>query len=147
MNAFTRDNAFSMRIPEADEWAAEIWCGWAGPNGSSYSRDDILGVRIGVTTREYTVYLPANLHDFRYRVIRRLAQFGKVLAPEADRLRLLADREHLSELRKALIELPRHVRPLGYAMAARRYLALRWFAGFAAKPRLEERYMAWEVIQ
>jgi hypothetical protein len=61
-----------LRFPTRDEWVAELINGWAGPDGSSNSPDDLMGVRIGVTSRSYThAHLPANLHDWRYRLGRR----------------------------------------------------------------------------
>lgn len=61
-----------MALPTKRQWQRELNGGWAGPDGSSQSLDDIMGVRIGVTsTRWEDSRLPANLHDWRYRLGRR----------------------------------------------------------------------------
>lgn len=142
-----RFEAFHMETVTPEQWAAEIWSGWRGPNGSSYSLDTILGVRIGLTTREYTAHLPANLHDARYRVARRLRALGKVSAREAEWLRTLADLEHRKGLRQVVAQMPWYLRPYGYANVELRHMHVRRFASFAVQPRLDERYMALEVIE
>jgi hypothetical protein len=63
-----------LEIPTEEEWQREIDVhGWTGPDGSSSSTDDIEGIRIGVTSPSYEfATLPANLHDWRYQLARRL---------------------------------------------------------------------------
>lgn len=61
--------------------------GWPGPDGSSSSLDNIEGVSIGKSSPAFADYVfPANRHDFRYELGRRLE------LPEA--YRRAADREH-----------------------------------------------------
>ena len=61
-----------VRRPTAAEWRAELEAGWPGPDGSSMSTDTIMGVRIGTTSRSFRhVDLPANRHDYYYRLARR----------------------------------------------------------------------------
>lgn len=58
--------------PTREEWYAELEAGWRGPDGSSCSLDDVLGVRIGITSRLWRyATLPANLHDWRYHLGRK----------------------------------------------------------------------------
>lgn len=84
------------RWPTETEWKAELESGWPGSNGSSASLDNIEGIRIGSTTTAYTPDLPANLHDFHYRVLRRLRL---VLSRKTRRaMRRAADAEHLEGL-------------------------------------------------
>ena len=60
------------RLPTAEEWRSEIDDGWPGPDGSSSSTDTIMGVRIGVTSASVKfVHLPANHHDWMYRLGRK----------------------------------------------------------------------------
>ncbi len=147
MQLIERTEAFAMEPPSAEQWAAELWSGWTGPDGSSWSFDAIAGITIGATTRDFTAHLPANRHDLRYRVIRRLRAFGKVTFDEGDALRLLADREHLRMLRDAVAGLPFYVRGYALANAQIRYVSLRRYAGYAAMPRMSERYIARELTQ
>lgn len=61
-----------MAPPSMAAWNRELAEGWAGPDGSSRSLDDVMGVRIGVTSRSFEHSgLPANRHDWRYRLGRR----------------------------------------------------------------------------
>lgn len=61
-----------MKPPTKEQWDREIEDGWQGADGSSCSTDHIMGVRIGITTSTYQfVYLPATLHDWRYRLGRK----------------------------------------------------------------------------
>lgn len=78
-----------LKRPTKDEWNDELAEGWApGPDGSSLSTDTIFGCRIGCTSPNWTdgMRYAANLHDFRYRVGRRL-NLG-------DEYRQAADVEH-----------------------------------------------------
>ena len=58
--------------PTREMWDQMIRDGWAGPEGSSMSRDHIAGVRIGRTGAAFADafenghWLPANLHDWAY---------------------------------------------------------------------------------
>ena len=62
-----------MQHPTIERWLEEISEGWEGPNGSSMSSDHIMGVRIGEASTNFAHSgLPANLHDYRYRLGRRL---------------------------------------------------------------------------
>lgn len=61
-----------LRRPTRGIWNRELRAGWTGPDGSSLSTDTILGVRIGATSSDYRyVDLPANRHDWLYRLGRR----------------------------------------------------------------------------
>ena len=67
-----------MAVPTVDEWHDEIERGWRGPDGSSMSTDHMMGVRIGLTSTDYKhAKLPANLHDWRYQLGRRLRLDGR----------------------------------------------------------------------
>tara|TARA_R110000824_G_scaffold21496_6_gene80073 strand:- start:4415 stop:4789 length:375 start_codon:yes stop_codon:yes gene_type:complete len=58
-----------MRIPTRLDWNREIEFGWPGPDGSTASTDHMMGVKIGVTSKAFEhSTLPANLHDWRYRL-------------------------------------------------------------------------------
>lgn len=94
---FAYDDCRTLRRPSVAAWECELAGGWAGPDGSSCSLDDVEGIRIGVTARVFCL-LPANLHDFRYRCIRRLLACGKVNRAQGRALRKLADAEHWAEL-------------------------------------------------
>ena len=64
--------AYALR-PTPGQWEAEVTAGWEGPDGSSCSTDDIMGIRIGITGPEYEyIDLAANRHDWYYRLGRRL---------------------------------------------------------------------------
>ncbi|KKL25338.1 hypothetical protein LCGC14_2406300 [marine sediment metagenome] len=61
-----------LRLPTKEEWTSELENGWDGPDGSSASTDNIGGIVIGKTSRSfYSSELPANLHDWYYRLGRR----------------------------------------------------------------------------
>lgn len=62
-----------LQRPTPEAWQAELDAGWPGPDGSTASTDSIFGVTIGVSSPSYAhVDLPANRHDWHYRLIRRL---------------------------------------------------------------------------
>ena len=133
-------SAFAMVEPLERHWAAELRSGWPGPDGSSCSLDNVEGIKIGETTREYRPDLPANLHDFRYRVIRRLYKWGLITDAEASELRLLADLEHYEKLMESVSIL---VGWNGWKARQRvraRYYALRAFGRGSARPRSDESY-------
>lgn len=60
--------------PTERDWLHEMAVfGWPGPNGSSASLDAVMGVLIGKKSPKYEYHqLPANLHDWRYQLGRRL---------------------------------------------------------------------------
>jgi hypothetical protein len=71
--------------PTRNRWQAEVGAGWRGPDGSSMSTDTICGVRIGVTSDRWEdCDLPANRHDWYYRLGRRY-RLGKLYRVVADR--------------------------------------------------------------
>jgi len=117
-----------MKGPTREQWMAEIEAGWEGPDGSSMSSDHIMGVRIGEVSPDYAFRdLPANLHDYRYRLGRR-HKLGRGF-------RLAADVAY----RKDCIEYVANVldgrTAIGVAIARSwvRYWTLRLFGGFAFK--------------
>jgi hypothetical protein len=58
--------------PTREAWYAELGAGWSGPDGSSWSFDDVMGVRIGITSRLWRhAHYPANRHDWRYHLGRK----------------------------------------------------------------------------
>ena len=63
-----------LKFPTEIKWKHEIEkIGWTGPDGSSVSRDNIEGIVIGTNTSDFAdSKLPANLHDWRYQIGRRL---------------------------------------------------------------------------
>ena len=114
-----------MRRPTRDEWEAELNLGWAGPDGSSSSLDDIEGVRIGITSRDYRhVDLPANRHDFYYRLGRK-HQLGLEYRKAAD---VYYRDACIARVASTLIGWRVKV---GKARAWMRYVALRAFGGVA----------------
>lgn len=127
--------------PTLEQWLEELADGWDGPDGSSLSTDTICGVRIGVTSASYAhVDLPANRHDWYYRLARRLR------LPE--RFRRGADRVYrdlcIARLRAELTgwrRAPRRV--VGIARAHARYAALRAGARFAWTQQAKRRATAW----
>lgn len=74
-----------LRAPTLKEWNAELADGWSGSDGSSSSTDNIEGIRIGITSRSYSYsHLPANLHDWLYRLGRKHG-LGSKFRKAADR--------------------------------------------------------------
>ncbi len=71
--AIQEDVSVFLLRPTEGQWRLELNRGWDGPDGSSCSLDDIMGIRIGITSSEYEhVDLAANRHDWYYRLGRRL---------------------------------------------------------------------------
>lgn len=95
----TRENEVFVRSwfiahPTKERWNKEIEKGWSGPDGSSKSFDTIFGVRIGETSTDHRdAHLPANLHDWRYQMLRRLRVSGWPLE-FLNGLQALADMEY-----------------------------------------------------
>jgi len=84
-----------LRHPDKLQWYGEMSKhGWRGPNGSSWSFDDIMGIRIGNSDPHYDhSFLPANRHDWLYQIGRRYGlpeEFRK--AADLDYLFLCNDR-------------------------------------------------------
>ena len=131
--------AIATHRPTPDQWAAEVALGWYS-DGSSYSTDTIEGVRIGITGKAYRPDLPANLHDFRYRVIRRLV--AARLIDDARRLamRAAADWDHWQGLRDATKHLEGVAGLRARARCAVRYYAIRWTGAKYTRPQSFEVY-------
>jgi hypothetical protein len=67
-----RDIVAFLAEPTEAQWNRELRDGWAGPDGSTGSTDSIFTVRIGRTSPHYRWHkLPANRHDWLYRLARR----------------------------------------------------------------------------
>jgi len=128
MNLFNPKTAQELvsRWPTNDEWLAELDSGWKGSNGSSCSLDNIEGVVIGTTTRNYTPNLPANWHDFLYRTIRRLLALGKITDTERYYFQLAADQAHYAALLDSVAHLVGINGWIARKRAEIRYYALRW---------------------
>ncbi len=61
-----------LRPPTKKQWDDELARGWDGPDGSSASTDNIGGIVIGTTSKKFSdSKLPANFHDWLYRLGRR----------------------------------------------------------------------------
>lgn len=134
------DREFAEHTPTEDEWAAELESGWAGSNGSSVSLDDIEGVRIGLTSRAYRPDLPANLHDYQYRVLRRLLALRRIDETTRAEMQRAADRRHLCGLQHKLLVLVGFDGWKARRRARLRYTALRWFGKSATLPGDTEAY-------
>ena len=125
--------------PTRNRWQAELGAGWFGPDGSSMSTDTICGVRIGVTSSEWmNVDLPANRHDWYYRLGRRYR-----LGPK---YREVADRAYrdmcLACVRRSLSRW----NPLRYVAVGRchaRYAGLRAGARYAFTKKAKVRLDNW----
>jgi len=124
-------------MPSYRNWKAELQSGWPGPDGSTSSLDNIEGIQIGLTTTDYRTDLPANLHDFRYRVIRRLWAGGVIDKSMVQKMRAAADAEHLEKLLEAVSVLVGWHGFKARIRARVRYRALRLFAFGAVRPREE----------
>ena len=61
--------------PTRSQWKSHLRdgaCRWAGPDGASWCPDRLVGVRIGVVSPAWEHRdLPANMHDWHYRLGRR----------------------------------------------------------------------------
>ncbi len=126
--------------PRAGAWNQELRAGWAGPDGSSMSTDTIMGVRIGITSRSYKyVDLPANRHDWYYRLGRRYR------LPSG--YRAAADWSYCGLcIRRCRAELA-WWSPLFWVAWVRsiaRYIALRFAARFAWTQKAKTRRVAWQ---
>lgn len=133
-------HARKLLEPGEIAWESELRSGWPGPDGSSCSLDNVEGIKIGETTRDYRPDLPANLHDFRYRVIRRLRAWNLIDSKQAAELRALADQEHYTKLMESVSIL---VGWNGWKARQRvraRYYALRLFGRRSTLPRGDETY-------
>lgn len=115
------------RWPTREEWEAELNSGWAGSNGSSASLDNIEGVVIGTSTKEYSPNYPANWHDFLYRVIRRLYVMGILSDNDRYYFQLAADQAHYAALLDSVAHLVGFNGWMARKRAEIRYYALRWF--------------------
>lgn len=136
-----RDLEDFVERPSMAEWNAELRRGWSGPDGSSRSTDTIMGVRIGITSRSYRwVNLPANRHDWYYRLGRRWR------LPESWRRE--ADRRYrdlcLALVRLSLVGWRAPLRPLAVARCHARYAVLRVAARFAWTQKAKGRNAAWK---
>jgi hypothetical protein len=111
--------------PTLEEWEAEIAAGWPGPDGSTSSLDDVEGVRIGISSPDFMwALLPANLHDWRYRLSRRCGGLPKAWRQAAD----AAYRDGCAQrVRETLIGWRVWA---GARRAEVRYVGLRWFGRF-----------------
>jgi len=125
--------AISQHQPTPDQWAAEVSLGWHS-DGSSFSTDTIEGVRIGITGKAYRPDLPANLHDFRYRVIRRLVAADLIDDRRRLAMRAAADWDHWQGLRDATKHLDGIAGLRARARCAVRYYSIRWGGARYTKP-------------
>lgn len=143
--------AAGVRAPTRDEWRAELESGWPGPNGSSFSTDSVFGVKIGATSDTYS-RLPADVHDYWYRVLRRLlATCPGFTFAESELLRERVD----GQFRAGIVALRGRVAdswswrrlgavvriaasPLVRLRAFVRWRAVRRFGGFVNRPDLHE---------
>jgi hypothetical protein len=134
-----RDIRAFLRRPTRKEWNQELLDGWAGPDGSTLSDDAILGVRIGIMSPEFTyVDLPANRHDWYYRLARRYR------LPSSWRQR--ADgkyRDMCRRMTSLAFRRNRFRRWIAWLIAGERYFALRIGARFAWTRKAERRLKAW----
>ena len=112
--------------PTRGWWVSEVASGWPGSNGSSMSTDHIFGVRIGITSSEYSIAKgPADLHDFGYRVLRRMLWMNSLSSYEAETIRKRVDDQMYDGLISLSGEAPR-VAVMTGAYRIRCYA--RWFA-------------------
>lgn len=137
--------AFASGVPSAEQWHGERQSGWCGSNGSSASLDDIEGIEIGTTSREYRPDLPANLHDYHYRVIRRLVSTHCIGEPTRGQMQRAADRRHRAELLRKLTVLGGWSGWKARRRAQLRYRALRWFGRAATLPAASEEFLIGRV--
>jgi hypothetical protein len=121
-------------------WDAELESGWPGSNGSSCSTDRMFWMlQIGHTTREYSV-MPADLHDLRYRALRRLLATGRCSEAQWEVARRVADecfRNDMLNLMDYKLSgwYARPLRAIGRERALIRYDAVRDFGASSARPR------------
>jgi len=127
------------RIPTASEWVAEVALGFRS-DGSTWSTDHVQGVRIGQTGTAYRPELPANLHDYRYRVIRRLVYCRHIDERTRVAMRHAADLAHWEDLRFRVRSLPTLRRWIAFRRCAVRYYMVRLTADRFTLPRSGESY-------
>jgi hypothetical protein len=126
--------------PTAGEWQAEVESGWPPCDGSSCSLDDIEGIRIGRSGTEYAPWLPANRHDYDYRVIRRLVALRWIDEATRSAMQAAADEKHLGGLLERVSVL---IGWNGFKARARahvRYHVLRLVGWRSTLPRASEEY-------
>jgi hypothetical protein len=131
---------FATHNPSPEHWACELASGWQGSDGSSASLDDIEGIRVGKTGRDYLPGLPANLHDFHYRVIRRLAARQMIDDRTRRAMRAAADLRHYTGLLAQVSVLIGWSGWKARRRAGARYQALRWFGDRHSRPTTAEAY-------
>ena len=129
-----------LKPPTKRRWLEEIRAGWPGPDGSSFSTDTICGVRIGVTSADWEYRkLPANLHDWRYR-LGRAGQLGGEYRQRADEL-------HRDDLLRTVRGQLSYWNPLRYVAVTRchaRYAFLRAGARRAFTKAAKVRAAKWQ---
>lgn len=131
---------FRAHKPTFEQWQAELASGWTGSDGSTSSLDDIEGVQIGVTGTDHRPDLPANHHDFDYRVLRRLGAHYLIDEYERADLQAAADAKHYAGLLEKVAVLVGWNGWKARARAWGRYQALRWFGRRHTLPRHGEAY-------
>lgn len=136
----TTTREFATHEPTFEQWQAELDSGWTGSDGSSSSLDDIEGLEIGKTGTEYRPDLPANHHDFDYRVIRRLMAHYDIGEKERSELQAAADAKHYAGLLKKVAVLIGFDGWKARNRAWVRYQALRWFGRKHTLPRFGEAF-------
>lgn len=124
--------------PTEEQWQAELNSGWKGSNGSSCSLDNIEGIVIGTTTKEYSPNLPANWHDFLYRTIRRLYYQGLLDDDSRYYFQLAADHAHYAALLDSVTHLVGINGWIARKRAEIRYYALRWAGKSSTIPNRDE---------
>jgi hypothetical protein len=131
-----------LRPPSYRAWQKELEAGWPGPDGSSMSTDTIMGVRIGLTSPSYEHSdLPANRHDWMYRLARRwrLPEAWRVPADKIYRdLCQERCRKELKGWRRGWLL------PLALGRCHFRYACLRAGATFAWTGKAKLRKDAWQ---
>ena len=117
-----------LELPTQEQWEAELDDGWFGPYGSSMSTDHMMGIRIGVTSPDYRHHrLPANLHDWRYRLGRK----HKLSARHRHAADVAYRKDCIAYIKRRLDG--RTMEAIGVFRAWIRYYALRLFGGGAWK--------------
>lgn len=130
-----------LRRPNHKSWLDQLDDGWPGPDGSSMSTDTIMGVRIGITSPCYKhVDLPANRHDWMYRLARRYRL--------PDEWRKYADMRYRDMCwvccKAGLRGWKRALLPAAWARCHARYIGLRAGAKFAWTKKAKLRKEAWQ---
>lgn len=126
--------------PTAQEWYAETESGWPPCDGSSCSLDDVEGIRVGISGGDYRPDLPANHHDYDYRVIRRLVALLQIDEQTRRAMQKAADTKHWLGLQRKVAVL---IGVSGWKARARarvRYSALRVLGRRSTMPRKSEAY-------